>query len=243
MTASARDSTAASHDSTASARDSIVALVTATSPRLGGTRLVCLDGPAGSGKTTLAAWLAADWTSEQLGHDVVHLDDLYDGWSALTGDRARDLTARVADGVLAPLATGRPGSYRRYDWPTARFAETHTVAPVDVLVLEGCACAQAAWADRTAVAVWVEAPSALRTARWLARDDDERAARQCRDWQRDEDAWFAADRTRSRADLVVDGTTGLVTTGRVTPNWSRDVDPGAPVGDRPAIDAGMTESS
>ena len=34
---------------------------------------------------------------------------------------------------------------------------------------------------------------------------DERAAQQCRDWQDDEDAWFAADGTRARADVVVDG--------------------------------------
>ena len=169
------------------------------------TRLVCVDGPAGSGKTTLAARTAATAVSAGQSAAVVHMDDLYDGWAALVGDRAADLTRRVQDGLLTPVGAGRPGTYRRYDWPSASFAERHEVPVVDLLVLEGCGSAQRAWADRTALAVWVEVDRDLRTRRWLARDVDERAAQQCRDWQVDEDAWFAADGTRERADLLVDG--------------------------------------
>ncbi len=177
----------------------------ALAPSLCRTRLVCIDGPAGSGKTTLAARLAAAAGDAGQTATVVHLDDLYDGWSALVGARAADLTRRIEDGVLTPLAAGRPGGYRRYDWPSGFFAEQHAVPVVDLLLLEGCGSAQRAWADRTGLAVWVEVDRELRTRRWLARDDDERAARQCWDWQADEDAWFAADGTRARADVVVDG--------------------------------------
>lgn len=178
----------------------------AVGPALGRTHLVCVDGPAGSGKTTLAARLAAAAAAAGQTADVVHMDDLYDGWSALVGDRAADLTRRIEHGLLAPLSTGRPGSYRRYDWPSAAFAEEHRVPVVDILVLEGCGSAQRAWSGRTALALWVEVDRDLRTRRWLTRDGDDRAAQQCRDWQVDEDAWFTADGTRARADLVVDGT-------------------------------------
>lgn len=194
---------------------SLTALVAGLDGRVGvdgttgpGTRLVGVDGPAGSGKTTLATRLATAAGEAGRSVEVVHMDDLYDGWSALVGDRGRDLADRVDTGLLVPLAAHRPGSYRRYDWPSAAFAEEHTVEPVDVLVLEGCGAAGARWADRTALAVWVEVPRALGTARWLARDDDIRAAQQCRDWQADEAAQFAADGTRARADLVVDGAGG-----------------------------------
>ncbi len=164
-----------------------------------------VDGPAGSGKTTVAGRLAAEVAA--VGHSVavVHMDDLYDGWSALVGERAGALTRRVEADLLAPLAAGREGGYERYDWPSAAFAERHRVPVVDVLVLEGCGSAQRSWADRTALAVWVEVDRALRTRRWLERDDDPRAAQQCLAWQVDEDAWCAADGTRARADLVVDG--------------------------------------
>lgn len=174
--------------------------------RPGGTRLVCVDGPAGSGKTTLAAQLAGALTAGRRSVAVVHADDLYDGWPALVGARADELTRRMDTGILTPLAAGRPGGYRRYDWPRASFAEFQPVPVVDVVLFEGCATAQQSWEEHTALAVWVEVAEPLRTRRWLARDDDSRAAQQCRDWQRDEEQWFARDRTRARADLLVDGT-------------------------------------
>ncbi len=171
----------------------------------GRTRLICIDGPAGSGKTTLAGRLEHAAGRSGTTAATVHLDDLYDGWSALVGDRARELTRGIRARILNPLATGSAGRYRRYDWPSAAFAEEVEVPVVDLLVLEGCGSAQSDWSQSTALAIWVEVPPDLRTSRWLARDDDSRAAQQCRDWQRDEQAWFARDRTRQRADLLVDG--------------------------------------
>ena len=58
--------------------DRVVALALARPPTLGDGRLVCVDGPAGSGKTTLAAGIAA-----RTGAPVLHMDDLYPGWSGL----------------------------------------------------------------------------------------------------------------------------------------------------------------
>nr|BFE81332.1 hypothetical protein GCM10020093_039330 [Planobispora longispora] len=55
-----------------------------------------------------------------------------------------------------------------------------------------------------AYAVWVEAPRELRLARALARDGAALEP-QWHAWMRAEDEWFAADGTRSRADLLVDG--------------------------------------
>jgi uridine kinase len=172
----------------------LAARVRAAGPRLGGTRLVCVDGPAGSGKTTLAGRLAA-----ALDAPVVHMDDLYAGWT-LTG-----AFARLAAGVLRPLAGGGPGAYHRYDWAAGRFCGTPTTVPAaDVLVVEGCgSCPRAAdaWA---ALRVWVEAPPEVRLARGLARDGQGTAA-EWRRWQATEAAAFAAEGTRERADVRVDG--------------------------------------
>ena len=96
-------------------------------PTLGPGRLVCVDGPAGSGKTTLADAVAA----LRPGARVVHMDDLYDGWNGLP-HLADQLT-----GLLRPLADGEPGCYRRYDWFAGCYAETVDVPPGDLLVLEG----------------------------------------------------------------------------------------------------------
>jgi uridine kinase len=169
----------------------------AAPPGLGPVRLVCVDGPAGSGKTTFAGRLA-----EALGPAaaLVHMDDLYAGWT-LTG-----AAARLAAGVLRPLADGRPGSYHCYDWAAGRFAATGTAVPVpEVLVVEGCGACPAALDPFTTLRVWVEAPAELRLARGLARDG-RHYAEHWRRWQAREAAYFAADRTRERAQLHVDGT-------------------------------------
>jgi uridine kinase len=170
--------------------------VRAAPPRVGATRLVTVDGPAGSGKTTFAALLAI-----ALGPvtTVLHMDDLYAGWT-LDGAAAR-LTA----GVLEPLAAGRPGSYRRYDWTAERFDDVPIEVPVpEVLVVEGCGSSPRALDGRTALRIWVEAPQQLRLARGLARDGDQLAEHWDR-WQREEAAEFARERTRARADVLVDG--------------------------------------
>ncbi|TFV91701.1 uridine kinase [Blastococcus sp. CT_GayMR20] len=165
-------------------------------PRLGGTRLVCIDGPAGSGKTTFAGRLA-----EALGPDVVvlHLDDLYAGWT-LTG-----AVARLAAGVLRPLADGRRGGYARYDWAARRFSPDPTPVPVaSALVVEGCGSSPRALDPWAVLRIWVEAPADLRLGRGLARDGDAMAA-EWRRWQSTEAAEFAREDTRARADLRVDG--------------------------------------
>ena len=174
----------------------LAARVRAEPARLGAVRLVCVDGPAGSGKTTFAGWLT-DALGEGAG--LVHLEDLYAGWT-LTG-----AAARLSAGVLRPMAEGRPGVHHRYDWAAGCFGdEPVSVAVPRVLVVEGCGSSPRALDPWTTLRIWVEAPAPLRLSRGLARDGDDLAAHWHR-WQRTEARYFAADRTRARADVRVDG--------------------------------------
>ena len=174
----------------------VVARVRGGPARLGGVRLVCIDGPAGSGKTTVAGQLAAAFGRDAL---LVAIDDLYAGWT-LTGARAR-----LQAGVLRPLAEGRPGAFHRFDWSTRWFVREATVVPVPrVLLLEGCGSSPRALDPWTTLRVWVEAPADLRLARGLARDGAHLAP-EWRRWQETEAAEFAREDTRARADLLVDG--------------------------------------
>jgi hypothetical protein len=54
------------------------------------------------------------------------------------------------------------------------------------------------------LAVWVEARRARRLARGLERDGNAMRA-QWEQWMAEEDAHFATDRARDRADVIVDG--------------------------------------
>jgi cytidylate kinase len=160
-------------------------------PTLGHGRLVCLDGPAGSGKTTLAAAVA-----ERTPAHVVHMDDLFPGWAGLA--QAPGLVSRM----LAPLAGGQNGHYRRYDWARGAFAEWHQVRPGGLLVIEGVGSGCLPWAGLTTTLAWVMAPRGSRMRRGLDRDGH-RHAEAWRRWAVQEDALFVRERTRSRAHLAI----------------------------------------
>lgn len=177
----------------------VVPLLLSAPRRLGPVRLVAVDGPAGSGKTTLGAALVRRCAEAGVRAHVVHMDDLYAGWSGLEGD----LWPRLAAQVLEPLRRGLPGRFQRYDWVAGRFDDWVDVPVPDVLVLEGCGSGRRAAAPDLSLLVWVEADDATRLARGLERDGQD-ARPQWERWMRDETAHYAREGTRGRADVRVD---------------------------------------
>jgi len=174
----------------------VLDLALAREPTLGDGRLVCVDGPAGSGKTTLAEELATLTDAP-----VLHMDDMFEGWEGLP---------RITDqleSVLRPLAEGGTGSYRRWDWPGDAWAERVQVPPVPLLVLEGVGSGSASVASLITVLVWIEVPYDLRMSRGLERGGVG-VAENWRQWAVDEQDLFARERTRERADVVLDGRQG-----------------------------------
>ena len=173
----------------------IVALVDASKPLCGTTHLVCIDGPSGAGKTTLAHDVAAD-----LAAPTVHMDDLYPGWDGLLA--ASDA---LAGGLLEPLALTGHGRWRRWDWAGECPAEWHDVAGRAPVIVEGCgtlAAANVRWAH---LAIWLDADDALRKARALDRDGATFASHWDH-WQSDFEEYLAREDPRSRADVVLDVT-------------------------------------
>ncbi len=181
-------------DQTAAATpEAIAAVARAALPRCGSVRVVCIDGPAASGKTTLAELLAS-----MLDCPVVHLDDLYQGWQQDLGA----LGPRLAAWLLDPWEVGLPGRYLRFDWALGRYREWVEVPAGPLVILEGCGAAGRHIRPRAALVVWVEAPGDERLARGISRDGVG-LADHWRSWQSAEDAHFAADQTRAAADVVV----------------------------------------
>ncbi len=167
-------------------------------PTLGGARLLAIDGPAGSGKTTLARDVSKRLAASGTRVDVLSLDDMYDGWGGL--DPA--LSARVVAQVLRPLAAGRPARWQRYDWAAGDFGEWRELAPPDVLVLEGCGSGARAQAPYTTLLVWLETTPDEALARMLERDGSE-VLDHLAAWRLSEQRHFAVNDTRQRADLII----------------------------------------
>ena len=168
-----------------------------------GSRLVCVDGFAGSGKTTVAASLLEAASGRGLRAAVVHMDDLYPGWSGLP--HLHDLTVPL---VRALERSGR-AAYRRWDWERGAYAEEHVVDAGDLVVLEGVGSADRAYDDVVTLRVVVTAPREERLRRGVARDGEHLRGHWLR-WQDVEAAHLAAAGTHERADVLVDGLSGAV---------------------------------
>ena len=171
----------------------VLAALAAAEPRCGTCRVVAIDGPSGSGKTTLAAALA-----HRLNAPVAHMDEIFPGWSGLAA--AVDL---VTDQVLAPISRGEQAAYRTWDWDANTWNGTVTLPPAELLIVEGCGASVGPAGACAAVRVWVDAPATLRRARAIERDGEDFAPH-WDDWAAQEEALFGADRTRERADIVID---------------------------------------
>jgi uridine kinase len=178
------------------ALDDLASLLLEAPARLGRTRLVCVDGPAGSGKTTLAGALLGALPDAA----VVHMDDLYRGWDT-DFDEVHD---RVREQLVAPLRAGRPARYPRYDWAAGRFDDWVEVAPPEVLLLEGVGSGSVRLDLHLSLLVWIEVEREERVRRGVERDGVDVLPRWLA-WMEHEEAEHARQRTRDRADLLLRG--------------------------------------
>ncbi|HEX6450578.1 MAG TPA: AAA family ATPase [Trebonia sp.] len=159
----------------------------------GRTSVVAIDGRAGSGKTTLAEALAAE-----LSAPMVSLEYLYDGWDGLE----RGISLLVTE-VLEPLSKGQTAYVPRYDWIRGTWDEPEPLDPPETLIVEGVGAGARSAAKYESVLVWLETPSSVRKKRALDRDG-ETFAPYWAQWAAEEAAMLARERTRERADIVID---------------------------------------
>ena len=173
-----------------------LARASATAPLIG------VDGPGGSGKTTLARELGGT-----LGASIVAVDDFY----RPLAERGRDCEIggeydwrRLEVQVLIPLRQERPARYQRYDWSTDQLRGWAEVPATKPIVVEGVYALRNELVDYYDYRVWVAASRATRLRRGLARDGQE-ARERWLDWMRREGAYVATHRPDERADRRVDG--------------------------------------
>ncbi|OZM73453.1 uridine kinase [Amycolatopsis antarctica] len=174
----------------------VAAAALAAPARLGGVRLLAVDGPSGAGKSTFADRVVEALRARAARTVLLRTDDF------ATWDDPVAWWPRLRDGVLAPYAEGRPGRYRRVEWPDGRPVpgEYVDVEVPDVLVLEGVSAGRASVRPSLAHLSWLPGPdAATRLERAVARDGEPSRAPLTR-WQAFERGWFAIDQPHLRAD-------------------------------------------
>jgi uridine kinase len=163
--------------------------------KLGSTCLILIDGPAGSGKTTMAEMLKAELNAQ-----VVHMDDLYHGWEdALT----TQTMSRIMTQLLQPLLAHKSGSYRKYDWVNSKLGELIWIEP-GVVIIEGVGSASSLIRDYASLVIWLEVEPDLGLSRVLARDGNQ-ISEEMKKWQATERAWHFKDETRQHSDVLLSG--------------------------------------
>ena len=165
--------------------------------------LAALDGRCGSGKTTLAAQLAAQFPRSI----TVHTDDFYlpparrsPGWEH-TPCANMDL-ARLRQEVLLPSAAGQPVAYRAYSCREGAFCPTQRLAPQPLVLVEGSYSHHPLLADCYDLKVFVTCTKEEQARRLQAREG-ERYPNFVRRWIPLEEGYFAACQIETGADIVL----------------------------------------
>ena len=131
-------------------------------PACGDCIVVTIDGPAGSGKTTLAKELSGGLQSSR----TLHMDDLYEGWdSTLTSDLTKKLEA-----ILQGIKSESKLAFRPYNWLTNSLDDLIELPAPGYLILEGVGAGQSAIRKLVSMGIWIEVPIEEGLARVLKRD-------------------------------------------------------------------------
>ncbi|MEY3149483.1 MAG: hypothetical protein RL029_757 [Actinomycetota bacterium] len=163
------------------------------------SRIIAIDGPAGAGKTTLAKKLQSNYSDLKV--EVVHMDDLYDGWdNALSVT----LTKNLEIGIAKPVSEGKSFEYRKFDWLNMKYGELQRLMVPDLLILEGVGSGQRAVRKYLDQLIWIDIEAEVGLNRVLRRDGDYIQNHMIL-WQMQESEHFKQENTRDCATIRIDG--------------------------------------
>lgn len=159
--------------------------------------LIAIDGPAGSGKTSLANQLASNLKSAT----TIHMDDLYNGWEdALTAT----LTRHLEEWILDPLTQHQSVKYQKFNWASSEYGPSAEVRDIEILILEGVGAAQTMIRQQAALTIWIEVGPQIGLARVINRDGAQILPYMLK-WQERERAHFLKDQTKENCQIFIDG--------------------------------------
>lgn len=160
-----------------------------------GVTLLAIDGPAGAGKTTLAAKLEAEYSVHSTVR-TIHMDDLYNGWDDALGNSLTD----TLEAITAAYLSGVEHTIKIFNWQLMKFDREEVIVPTDYLILEGVGAAQAIVRNAGATTYWLDIDAETGLQRVLARDGAH-IEKQMRQWQIQQAIHFDADQTRENCEF------------------------------------------
>ena len=158
--------------------------------------LIAIDGRAGAGKTTLAARFF-DELSVDKRVDVIHMDDLYNGWENALDEHL----TKTLESIVNAHQKKEGFEIDIFNWQSMSFDSKRQINPVDILILEGVGAGQKVVRDAGATLYWLDIDADDGIARVLKRDGNQIAS-QMKQWQIAQEIHFLRDMTRENAGHI-----------------------------------------
>lgn len=159
--------------------------------------IMAIDGPAGSGKTTLANSLLLV-LSPQMTTTVIHMDWLYPGWDDALGSTLTETLLWLTQSHKER----RDLRFSTFNWATNAFDPPHTVPSTDLLILEGVGSAQKAIEEELVTSIWLDLDPQIGFQRVIDRDGQSITS-QMQKWLLHQEQHFMTDKTKERCEFVL----------------------------------------
>ena len=159
--------------------------------------VISIDGPAGSGKSTLAGEIARGFAGTYE-IEVIHLDELYNGWDEALSD---ELFQRIFK-LIAAQRAGLTTDLAIYDWAAKSFSGSREIKAVQFLIIEGVGSSNLLLQNDLTTSIWLDIEQSIGLARVLERDGEQIREEMVK-WQKMESEYFARDLTRERAEFIL----------------------------------------
>jgi len=158
--------------------------------------LIAIDGRAGAGKTTLAAKFFEELSVDK-SVQVIHMDDLYNGWNNALDERLTKILELIVNAHHNKVAF----EIEIFNWNSMSFDSKEGINPVDILILEGVGAGQKVVRDAGATLYWLDIDAEVGIQRVLNRDGNQIAS-QMKQWQISQEIHFMRDKTRENAEHI-----------------------------------------
>lgn len=175
----------------------LVQNVNSSSKKCGQTKIVVIDGPAGSGKTTLAKSLSGLLEN----CPIIHMDEIYEGWeNALSPKTSQDLV----EWIINPLLEDKSIEYLKYDWHLEQRIEKVVINNPKVMIIEGVGASVSEISKHACLKLWIEVNEETGINRVLTRDGLQ-IQEQMKKWQTQESKFFIENNSKENSDIWIDG--------------------------------------
>lgn len=169
--------------------------------------LVSIDGPGGTGKTTLAQNIQLLDSSIT----VVHMDhfDLPTNGQLIGGPWKKEIGAdtdwrRLLSEVILPLREGMSSSYYPFDRETGRIGKREKIFPGGIVLIEGVFSMRKELFPSIDIAMWLTCSLDVRLRRALKRDGEKMRYRWEKDWIPMEERYVAEHKPQTYAHKIID---------------------------------------